>query len=417
MKVLFTNLGCKVNQAESDQFAREFEAAGHTVVTDLTEADLHVVNSCTVTATAARDSRRAVRRAARSGALGVRTVLTGCYAAATPDATERLPGLDLVVLDKERLREHVEARFGVASRPAVPGPPRLAVDGGTRALLKIEDGCDVRCTFCVIPQTRGRQRSRPLAAVLADSRALLAAGHRELVVTGVQISAWREGNRRLADLVAALLASLPADGVRLRLSSIAPWQFEPRLLALWSDPRLCRHVHLAVQSGAAATLRRMRRPSHPERFVALVDALRATVPEIAITTDFIVGFPGETEPDFRESLDFVARLGFARVHVFPFSPRPDTPAAELPGLGAEVLRERMTRMLAVAASAEQAFQRAQVGRRARVLWERPRRGLGNGLTDTYQRVWSAEAAGLRNCLSEVEVVGCGAEGLIGRLVA
>jgi threonylcarbamoyladenosine tRNA methylthiotransferase MtaB len=416
VRVLLTNLGCKVNQAETDQLAREFSAAGHRLVDELGEADLHIVNTCTVTATAARDSRRAARRAVREGSgERVRTLLTGCYAASQPEEAAALPGVALVVHEKDQIVETVHARWGQAAvedASALLPPAR-----GTRALLKIEDGCDVRCSFCVIPKTRGHQRSRSLSAVLADARQMIEGGHRELLVTGVQISSWRQDRLRLADLVTALLDELPEDGVRLRVSSIAPWQFDRRLLALWSDPHLCRHVHLALQSGSGSTLARMRRPSRPDRFEALVAEIRAAVPGMAITTDVIVGFPGETEEEFGESLAVVERIGFSRVHVFPFSPRPETLGAELPeSVPTEVQRRRMDRMLAVAAASEKAFWQRQVGQRTQVLWEKPRRGLGNGLTDTYLRVWSPEAAELRNALSEVEIVGCSADGLIGRLV-
>jgi threonylcarbamoyladenosine tRNA methylthiotransferase MtaB len=420
VRVLFTNLGCKLNQAEIEELSRDFRRAGHQVVSRLEDSDLHVVNSCTVTSTAARASRKAARRASRSSR-AVSTVLTGCYAAAEPATAAAVPGVDLVVLDKERLLERVHATFP-ALRPSPGAGSSSEPDEGaaatTRAFLKIEDGCGVRCAFCVIPKTRGRQRSRPLDEVLRAAEARLAGGHRELVVTGVQISSWRDQGRRLADLVAALLALLPAAGARLRLSSIAPWQFDERLLERWSDRRLCRHVHLALQSGATATLRRMRRPYTTEAYARLVERVRATVPGMAVTTDVIVGFPGESEEDFRTSLATVAALGFARVHVFPFSARPGTAAAELPGqLPPSELALRMERMLAAAARAEEAFRSSCLGARAEVLWERPRGGVGNGLTDTYLRVWSLEAATLWNQLSKVELVALAPDGLSGRLVA
>jgi threonylcarbamoyladenosine tRNA methylthiotransferase MtaB len=482
MRVLFTNLGCKLNQAENDRLARDFAAAGHEIVTTLAAADLHVVNSCTVTATAAASSRKAARAAARAALRAspgpsaggevhrVRTVLTGCYATASPDAAASLAGVDLVVAnaDKDRLLDRVQEAFplslpGYPEAPAkallprtVPpsleppgaGPPSAVAPGAalpagnTRAFLKVEDGCDMRCSFCIIPATRGRQRSRPLPEVVEEADRLIREGHREIVVTGVQISAYRDASgsrgggddrpRCLADLVRALLAALPppaaappgggtaraAPAARLRLTSIAPWQLDGELLGLWSDRRLCRHLHLSLQSGATATLRRMRRPYTAAGYARLIRCAQAAVPGLAVTTDVIVGFPGETAAEFEESLAAVAALGFARVHVFPYSPRPGTAAAALAAPVPEAERQRrMARMLAAAAAAERAFHAAHLGHRATVLWERPKDGRGQGLTDNYIRVFCPDAAGLRGQLSDVELVGLTAGGMVGRLAA
>ena len=484
MRVFFTNLGCKLNQAENERLAREFLAAGHQVAASLDDADLHVVNSCTVTAAAARSSRQAARAAVRRPPGGpLRTVLTGCYATASPAEAAGLAGVDLVVpnRDKERLLEEVTLAFPAAARIDAPTPlaglnssvstgTAAGIPGGrsvgahlarlphgnTRALVKIEDGCDMRCAFCIIPATRGRQRSRPADEVIAEVRRMAGAGYREIVLTGVQISAYRAdaalpGRGRtaarplgLAHLVREVLAALPAvparavstaarapssahplDGpgarealpaTRLRLTSIAPWELDDELLALWSDPRLCRHLHLSLQSGADATLRRMRRPYTAGRYARLVERSRAAVPGVAVTTDVIVGFPGETAAEFEESLATVAALGFAKVHVFPFSPRSGTAAAALPdAVPPAEQRQRMARMIAVAERCAQDFRKAQLGRRAMVLWERPKGGHGQGLTDNYIRVFTPDAAALRNQFVEVELVALAPGGMIGRL--
>jgi len=287
VRVYFTNLGCKLNQAEIERFARDFRAAGHEVVGSLAEANLHVVNSCTVTHSAARTSRKTANR---GKARGLRTVLTGCYAN-DPTAAAHLAGVDLVVpnAEKDRLLEKVHAAFPEAvSEDFTPYAPLPFAN--TRALLKIEDGCNMRCAFCIIPQTRGHQRSRPPEEVIAEARALTAAGHQEIVVTGVQISAWRWEGRGLFHLAGDLLRESGAP--RLRLTSIAPWDLDERLLGLWSDSRLCRHLHLSLQSGSTATLRRMRRPYTAEAYAHLLDRVRVAVPGVAITTDVIAGFPG-----------------------------------------------------------------------------------------------------------------------------
>ena len=414
MRVHLTHLGCKLNQAEIERLGRDFEAAGHEVVGSLAEADLHVVNSCTVTQEAARGSRKEAGRARRGGR-PVRTVLTGCYASGSPEEAARVAGVDLVVLnsDKDRLVEIVQEAF--PGFPAGPVPCASFPVGPTRALVKVEDGCNMRCSFCIIPFTRGTQRSRALPEVIAEVRSLLGRGYQEIVVTGVQISAWRSEGGRLADLVRAILEE--TDVPRLRLTSIAPWDLDERLLDLWGDRRLCRHLHLSLQSGATATLRRMRRPYTAESYLALLGRVRAAMPGVAVTTDVIVGFPGETEEEFTESLTTVEAAGFAKVHVFPYSVRPGTAAEEMPGqVPPERKKERMARMLALAERAERDFRSAHLGARGTVLWERPKDGMGQGLTDNYLRVLCPEGAALRNRFSEVEMVGIVPEGLVGRLV-
>jgi len=417
VRVHFTNLGCKLNQAEVERLAREMLAAGHQVVESLDEADLHVVNTCTVTHLAARDSRKAAGRGARVRP-GLRTVVTGCWATDEPAASARIAGVDLVVPNSEKhlLLERIHAAFpedvpsGDADLPYLPLPV-----GHTRALVKIEDGCNMRCAFCIIPSTRGRQRSRPLEEVVAEARSLADAGFGEIVLTGVQISAYRDaGGRRLVDLVRAVLRETAMP--RLRLTSIAPWDLDERLLSLWEDPRLCRHLHLSLQSGSTATLRRMRRPYTAESYGRLLERVRAAVPGVGITTDVIVGFPGESEEEFTESLAFTASARFAKVHAFPFSPREGTAAASLPDqVPPEVRKERMARLLAAAEAGATDFRRSHLGSRAMVLWERPRGGMGHGLTDNYLRVFSEAGAGLSRRLTEVELVALTEGGVVGKL--
>ncbi len=418
MRVFFTNLGCKLNQAEVDRMARRFVAAGHALAARLEDADLHVVNSCTVTHRAARDSRKAARRGGRTGG-ALRTVLTGCYATAEPGEAARLAGVDLVVdnRDKERLLDKVHEAFPDA-RPgdgAIPVPYVPIGFGRARALVKIEDGCNMRCAFCIIPKTRGRQRSRPLEDVVREVRSHADAGVREVVVTGVQISEYDDRGRRLYDLVAALLEQ--TDVPRLRLTSIAPWKLDPRLPGLWTDRRLCRHVHMSLQSGSTATLRRMRRPYTADAYAALADRLRAAIPGLALTTDVIVGFPGETRDEFSESLAFVERLGFARPHVFSFSPRAGTRAATLPDqVPHGETKARMAEMLAVARSSDRAFRRRQLGETLDVVWEEPRAGRWSGLTDNYVRAFADSEQDLAGSLGRVRVERLVAGGVEGRRI-
>jgi len=440
MRVHLTHLGCKLNQAELETLARELTAVGHEVVDELERADLHVVNTCTVTHRAARDSRKLARRGQRFDPR-IRTVLTGCYASEKPAEAAGLDGVDLVVTNdrKEHLVPLIRERFGApALDPAFDsGNLRAIPFGHTRALVKIEDGCNMRCAFCIIPATRGRQRSRPVPEVVAEVDALARAGAREVVVTGVQISHYRWRGHSLYELVSEVLAATAGLGPaapRLRLTSIAPWRFDDRLLDLFMEDRsrgagssrLCRHVHLSLQSGSTATLRRMRRPYTAQEYADLVERLRAAVPGIAVTTDVIVGFPGETDEEFEESLAFVREMAFARPHVFPYSVREGTEAADLPDpVPHEVRRERMARMLELAAELERSFRRRNVGERLEVLWEQRRDGAWLGTTDNYLRVrldaeppeggGGSSAWDLTGRRSRVEITGLREHGVVGRL--
>ena len=391
MRVFLSNLGCKLNQAELEQLARQFRVAGYRLVGSLQEADLHILNSCTVTHAAARDSRKLARRGQRLNP-GLRTVLTGCYVESDPEEAARLAGVDLVISnrDKDRLLELVLERFPTESPTpdasgSIPIPYVPLEFGNSRALVKIEDGCNMRCSFCIIPFTRGPQRSRPVSEVLQEVRGLAASGYREVVITGVQISSYRWQDQQLFELTQTLLQRTEIP--RLRLTSIAPWQFDPRLLDLFSSPRLCRHVHLSLQSGCTDTLRRMRRPYTADEFADLVDRLRQEIPAVAITTDIIVGFPGETDTEFAESLNFASRMDFARLHAFPYSVRLGTDAAELPQqIPHGVKRQRMQEMLGVAQDSQKRFEQSHVHTTAEVLWEYQRNGAWHGMTDNYLRV-------------------------------
>ena len=395
MRVFLTNLGCKLNQAETDAIARRLAGDGHQIVPSLEQADLHVVNTCTVTHHAARDSRKTARRARRSG-LEIKTAITGCWATGSAAEATGLAGVDLVVPNGakpqfvDRLYQAFpELRPGAA---ASSGVAAFAPFQPVRAPLAIEDGCDMECGFCIIPHTRGSQHSREPDEVIAEARLLHDAGCREVVLTGVQISAYRHGGVGLRELVERLLAETEMG--RFRLTSIAPWQLDDRLLGSWSN-RLCRHLHLSLQSGCDATLRRMRRPYTTARFAETVERARRAIPGVALSTDVITGYPGETTDDFERSLEFVAGVEFARIHVFTYSERSQTRAAGLPGpVPVELRRERTARMLEVADAAERAFRGAQVGRQAQVLWEDRRGGCRRGTTDNYLRVCGRRDGGL-----------------------
>ncbi len=405
-----------MNQSEMETLARRFNQAGCQLVGRGEEADLCLLNTCAVTHVAARKSRQALRRLRRAHP-SARLVVTGCYA-----EVNAIEGADQVIgnSDKERL---VELVLGTEEQAAGLSSPHFLFSipiphGHTRAFVKIQDGCDNRCAYCLIPLARGRQRSRPQADVLAEIEARLAAGYQEVVLTGVHIGAYGRDNSQgtLWSLVETILSR--AEVPRLRLSSIEPWDFEPAYLHLWEDARLCRHLHLPLQSGCDSTLRRMARHYTTADFAALATAARQAIPDLALTTDLIVGFPRETAAEFEHSLRFVEEMGFARLHVFRYSTRPGTAAATMPDqVPPETVRDRSQLMLRVAQRNAATFRQNFLGRKMGVLWEERRRdGLWLGLTDNYIRVETRSEAELTNTLTATRLVALTDKGMQGEIV-
>jgi threonylcarbamoyladenosine tRNA methylthiotransferase MtaB len=425
MKIYLDTIGCRLNQAEIERYARQFRNAGHTLVASPEEADLAVVNTCAVTAAAVADSRQKVRQVARLGAEEV--VVTGCWATLKPVEAAAMPNVRRVVLNHQKDDlvgltldlpaetfdlEPVDRQVLPGARPPLPGA-RQVLPGArqrTRLFVKVQDGCDNRCTFCLTTLLRGPGRSRPIPEILADIHA--ACDVNEIVLTGVHLGSWGQdlpGGLRLQDLVRHILEHTAVP--RLRLSSLEPWDLDAGFFRLWQDPRLCPHLHLPLQSGSAGVLRRMARKTTPASFARLVAAARSVMPEVAITTDLIVGFPGESQAEFDESLEFVQSLGLAGGHVFTYSARPGTAAARMPDQVPLALRkERNARMRAVFAQAAQAYQSGFVGRVLPVLWETasslgPQGWEMSGLTGNYLRVNAYAPRGLWNQITPVRLTG------------
>ncbi|MEW5869710.1 MAG: MiaB/RimO family radical SAM methylthiotransferase [Chloroflexota bacterium] len=416
MKIYLDTIGCRLNQAEIEQYARQFRAAGHELVATPEQADLVVINTCTVTAAAASDSRSKIRQAARAGAGQI--VVTGCWSTLSPGQAAVLPSVTRLVpnADKDHL---VPDLLGLPlesfdleplERTPVPGA-RLR----TRAFIKVQDGCDNHCTFCITTLARGAGRSRPLREVVEDVRAA-AASAQEVVLTGVHLGSWGQDLSPALHLRHLVRAILDGTAVpRLRLSSLEPWDLDAAFFELWDDARLCRHLHLPLQSGSAAVLRRMARKTNPPAYARLVARARAAIPGVAITTDLIAGFPGESQAEFAESLAFVQEIGFADGHVFTYSPRPGTAAARLPEqVPPPVRKQRSAELRAALAAAGQAYRASFVGQVLPVLWETatplgPHNGAGDwemsGLTDNYLRVHARAPRRLWNQVTPVCLTG------------
>jgi len=415
-RIALDSLGCKLNQAEIEQLAREFNGAGCRLVTDVAEADIYILNTCTVTGVADRKSRQRLRLAHRRNP-DARLVATGCYAERAPQELAGIEGVALVVGNERKLRLRrllEEAGYLPSSGRAQPAES-FTVTGRTRAFIRIQDGCRQNCAYCVVPLVRRRESCVPAEQVVAQVGQRVAAGYREVVLTGTEVGAYRHGAVGLAELLQEILAATAVS--RLRLSSLQPPEITPELLALWQDPRLCPHFHLSLQSGSDAVLRRMKRRYTAASFRRAVGLIRQAVPEAAVTTDIIVGFPGETGEEHEESIAFCRQAGFARIHVFPYSPRPGTAAARLPGVADEVKRLRSRQMLALAGASSQRFRERFVGRALPVLWERRTGGSWCGLTGNYLRVYARDSRELTGLELTARLTGPWRDGLRGETAA
>ncbi len=423
MKVYLDTVGCRLNQAEIEMMGRQFRAAGHEMVAAAEAADMAVVNTCAVTSEAASDSRAAVRRIAGAGVPEI--TVTGCWATLQARQAAELPSVRRVVENshKDRLVADVlhmpQESFDLEPLARVPLP---GLRQRTRAFIKVQDGCNNHCTFCITTVARGRSSSRRVADIIADIRSAVEGGSKEIVLTGVHLGSWgQDFGMKLADLIRAVLRE--TDAPRVRLSSLEPWDLDPDFFRLWQDPRLCRHLHLPLQCGCAATLKRMARKTTPTAFQQLVQAARAVMPEVAITTDIIAGFPGETDAEFQESLEFVEELNFAGGHAFTFSPRPGTGAARMAGqLPQEIKKERNAAYRAAFERSSLSYRQRFVGQELAVLWESTTRldDVGwemAGLTGNYLRVVAAAPRPIWNQISPVRLQALRGDGLLGQIAA
>lgn len=416
MKIHVDALGCKLNQSEMEDLARQFHAAGHEIVTDPTQAELSIFNTCTVTHVAARKSRQALRRLRRENPDAC-IVATGCYVQMSPAEIEALESVDVLVDNqaKGRIFDLLAARIPgllaieeeATDRHLSPLTPATH----TRAFIKIQEGCNNACTYCIVTKARGPATSRPQDDILEEIRQRLQEGYKEIVLTGVHIGCYGQDLEGidLAQLVTAILEETMVT--RLRLSSIEPWDFTDALLDCWTDPRLCRHLHLPLQSGCDATLDRMERKYTTAQYADLLSKIRAAIPGVAISTDIMVGFPQETEAEFESSLAFVKRQGFSRLHVFKYSQREDTAAAGMSGHVPPPIKDaRSQAMRRIGRLASRQFRESLLGSTMDVLWETTSSAEENakpvwsGLTDNYARIYAASKRPLANEITQARLV-------------
>lgn len=381
MRIALGTLGCKLNQAETERLTRDLLLAGHRLVDATEAADVYILNSCTVTRTADVKCRAWLRQARRRNP-AAKVVVTGCYAQRDAEELSKIPGVTVVGNSgKETLLSLPELR----ERRFEGVPARESAGLRTRSFVKVQDGCSRACSYCIVPSVRGPEKSQAAGFIIDEIKTRVAEGCREIVLTGTEVGAYR-AETGLPGLLKRILAE--TDIPRLRLSSLQPQELSPELLSLWKDERLCPHFHLCLQSGSGTVLRRMKRAYSRDDFAAAVEKIRGAAADVSITSDIIVGFPGETESEFENSLEFCRDMKFARIHVFPYSIRPGTAAASMPvQIDSMQMKERTQRMLALARASSDAFRRQFLGRTMTVLWEASKvGGKWSGHTGNYIKV-------------------------------
>lgn len=435
-KIAFYTLGCKVNQADTASMEEIFRQAGYEIVDFVGQADVYLINTCVVTNTGQRKSRQIINRVVRRHPLSL-TVVTGCYPQTAPEEVRAIEGVDVIIGNQERGRivELVEQALAQKQNEILDNVQKMTVDtqfeelgvgtetDKTRAFLKIQEGCNQYCTYCIIPYARGPLRSRSLASIRTEIKKLVAAGYKEVVLIGIHLGCYgkelaKEGKH--ITLYDAVQAALSVEGVRrLRLGSLESVEVEPRLLQLMAqEPRLCKHLHLPLQSGCDKILQSMHRPYDTVRFKNLLADIRRQVPDVSITTDIIVGFPGETEEDFATTLRFAEECGFAKMHIFPYSKRKGTPAEAMPNQVEENIKaERAARLAQLDEKLHRQMLLSMVGKTEEVLFEQPVDGEHmEGLCGPYLRVIVGGTPALAGAICKVKIIGVQEDWLTGELL-
>lgn len=433
-KIAFYTLGCKVNQADTASMENLFLRSGHQLVSFDGEADVYIINTCVVTNTGQRKSRQTIHRAIRKNPNAL-IVVTGCYPQTAAEEVKAIDGVDMIIGNQDRAQivQLVEERLAHRQTDTLDAVHKLTastafeemaagdITDKTRAFLKIQEGCNQFCTYCIIPYARGPLRSRSLESIRTETQRLISAGFKEIVLIGIHLGCYGKENPDGPTLYDAVKTVLDVPGVqRLRLGSLESVEVEPRLLTLMQeDARFCRHLHLPLQSGCDKTLQAMHRPYTTAKFKTLLADIKNRVPDIAITTDVIVGFPGETEADFETTCKFAESCGFSKMHIFPFSARKGTPAEKFAGAVTEAVKKERADILGrIDETMHKTFLQAMVGQTAKVLFEQPAgEDYFEGLTGNYQRVFVK--SGGRNLGGEilpVKITAFDGEKLLGEII-
>lgn len=433
-KIAFYTLGCKVNQADTASMENLFLRSGHQLVSFDGEADVYIINTCVVTNTGQRKSRQTIHRAIRKNPNAL-IVVTGCYPQTAAEEVKAIAGVDMIIGNQDRAQivQLVEERLAHRQTDTLDAVHKLTastafeemaagdITDKTRAFLKIQEGCNQFCTYCIIPYARGPLRSRSLESIRTETQRLISAGFKEIVLIGIHLGCYGKENPDGPTLYDAVKTVLDVPGVqRLRLGSLESVEVEPRLLTLMQeDARFCRHLHLPLQSGCDKTLQAMHRPYTTVKFKTLLADIKTRVPDIAITTDVIVGFPGETEADFETTCKFAESCGFSKMHIFPFSARKGTPAEKFAGAVTEAVKKERADILGkIDETMHKTFLQAMVGQTAEVLFEQPAgEDYFEGLTGNYQRVFVK--SGGRNLGGEilpVKITAFDGEKLLGEII-
>lgn len=433
-KIAFYTLGCKVNQADTASMENLFLRSGHQLVSFDGEADVYIINTCVVTNTGQRKSRQTIHRAIRKNPNAL-IVVTGCYPQTAAEEVKTIAGVDMIIGNQDRAQivQLVEERLAHRQTDTLDAVHKLTastafeemaagdITDKTRAFLKIQEGCNQFCTYCIIPYARGPLRSRSLESIRTETQRLISAGFKEIVLIGIHLGCYGKENPNGPTLYDAVKTVLEVPGVqRLRLGSLESVEVEPRLLTLMQeDARFCRHLHLPLQSGCDKTLQAMHRPYTTAKFKTLLADIKTKVPDIAITTDVIVGFPGETEADFETTCKFAESCGFSKMHIFPFSARKGTPAEKFAGAVTEAVKKERADILGrIDETMHKTFLQAMVGQTAEVLFEQPAgEDYFEGLTGNYQRVFVK--SGGRNMGGEilpVKITAFDGEKLLGEII-
>ena len=421
-KVAIHTHGCKLNQADSQVLAWQFQKAGFTIVRSAAQADVVVLNSCTVTANSDSKARQYLRRARRSNPDAL-VVATGCYAQRAKGDLSAMESVSLVLDNRDKpslvatIANKLEVESGsLAENLAVPAP------GRSRAMVKIQEGCDQVCSYCIVPKVRGRERSIPPDEIIAQINERAKLGCREAVLTGTQLGTYGFDLPGI-DLAGLLQQVLVETNInRLRISSLQAQEITPDLLGLWDDSRLCPHFHIPLQSGSDTILKSMRRRYDTARFAETIALVRKTIPDAGITTDIIIGFPGEGVREFAESYSFAASMGFSDMHVFPYSIRPGTSAAHLDDQVIDAQKkERSGEMLELAAASVKKFRQGALGQVRPVLWEPTQGkncgGIWSGLTDNYVRVKATSGRDLSNLITDAQLTSLDEDWVTGEVVS